>query len=103
MARKTFTRRALVPSLAALPLVATLFPPLQAVAQVTRAILFKGSSRGAVPGRENWVFGWVAETPEGWTGMGSDWSIAIAEQDLPGSAAFAGVVVVPKGTPSTVN
>ena len=35
--------------------------------------------------------------------MGSDWTIAVAEQDLPGSASFAPRVVVPKGTPNTIN
>lgn len=48
------------------------------------------------------VFGWAAETPEGWIGRVMTAHVAVATRDLPGFAEGA-TAVVRRGTANTVN
>lgn len=94
------TRRALVRSLAAVPVVAGLLSPGLAMAQATRMVVFRGFKPNAGTRGDDWVMGWAIKTPDGWTGMESDWTTGIIPRDFTGS--FGGRTwTTPAGTPNT--
>lgn len=98
MRGKGIGRRQLLRSLAALPLSAAFFGPREAKAETRKIVVFTGIEppRGGI---YNHVFGWAAETPEGWIGRVFFAHIAVAERDLPGfaegaTARCAGLVLI---------
>ena len=96
-------RRRLLQSLAALPAAALLLGPQPAAAAAARRIItFNGSTFVAGGKVELRVFGWAAETADGWTGIAVDAGIADAMRDMVGTAAGT-VAVVPKGMSGTIN
>ncbi|MFQ5932470.1 MAG: hypothetical protein ACE5MM_08690 [Nitrospiraceae bacterium] len=96
------TRRDLLKSLATLPVAALLLPSGSAAAQARKIVVFKGVQANRRPGMDAHVFGWAAETPQGWTGWVVDGAVSTAMRDFPG-AATGTMRVVPKGTPNTIN
>jgi hypothetical protein len=96
------TRRALVRFLGVLPAAALLFRPGAAAGQTRNLVLFHGVRANFAPGIDVHVFGWAAQTPQGWTGHISDGAVAAAMRDLPGTAAGV-TMVVPKGMANTIN
>lgn len=95
-------RRTLLQLLAALPAVALATRPSLAATQASRVVVFNGVKEAAAPGIDVHVFGWAAETPQGWIGRTVDAGVGEAIADFPGTAA--GVTkTVPKGTPNTIN
>ncbi len=97
MDRNEAARRGFLRTLAALPVTAALLRPDVAAAQASRMIVFRGVQANApAEGPATHVFGWAAETSQGWSGLVTDWNVATARQDFPGFAAGA-MMVVPQG------
>lgn len=104
MINETTNRRRVLQSFAALPAAAALLlgPGAAAAATARRFIAFDGSQFVAGGKVEMRVFGWAAETADGWTGFAVDAGIADAMRDMVGTATGA-TAVVPKGTSGTIN
>jgi len=97
------TRRDLLRSLAILPVTALLLQPGIAAGQApSRIVVFNGVQVNYLPGVDVHVFGWAAETSQGWIGRVLDGAVAIAMRDFPGFAAGT-MMVVPKGMANTIN
>ena len=95
-------RRTLLQSLAGLPAAALLIRPAAAATQAKQMLVFNGVLVDAAPGIDVHVFGWAAETPEGWVGRVVDAGVAEAVADFPGAAAGT-TQTVPKGTADVIN
>jgi len=104
MKNREALRRDLLRSFAALPVMALLSRPAVGAAQASRVVVFQGVQPNIhhMPGADFHLFGWAAETPQGWVGRVVDATVAPAMGDFPGFAAET-VMVVPKGTPNTIN
>lgn len=102
MNRTQAMRRTLLQSLAALPAAALTVRPAFAATEASRVVVFNGVAEAAAPGVDVHVFGWAAETPQGWIGRTIDAGVGEAATDLPGAAAGM-TAAVPKGTPNTIN
>ncbi len=96
------TRREMLLAAAALPAGAALLSPSAAVAGVHRLIVFNGGITFEGPGIDVVVFGWAAQTAEGWTGRVVDAGVSTAKRDFVGTAAGT-TQVVPKGMANTIN
>ncbi len=97
------TRRGLLRFFAALPVTAWLLRPDVAAAQASRMVVFNGVQANApAEGPAAHVWGWAAETPQGWIGRVVDAQVATARRDYPGFAAGV-TMVTPKGTSNTIN
>lgn len=94
-------RRQLLRALAVLPVSAFLLRPGGASAQAGRIVVFTGVEPPRGPIYDH-VFGWAAETPEGWVGRVMTAHVGVATRDLPGFAEGT-TRVVPRGTANTVN
>lgn len=101
MARNEATRRDVLRSLAALPVTALLLRPGVATAQASKIIVFNGV-QPRPEGVSGLVFGWAAETPQGWIGRVVDAASATATRDFPGFAAGV-TMIVPTGMANTIN
>ncbi len=96
------TRRNILLALAALPAGAMLLRPNAAAAQATKLIVFNGVTTIEGPGIDVVVFGWAAQTADGWTGYTVDAPVSEAKRDFAGTAA--GITrIVPKGMANTIN
>lgn len=99
--RKTAKRRDVLRSLAALPVAGLLWRPGRAGARASRIIVLTGVEVPAGKIHAH-IFGWAAETPQGWVGRVMTAHVATATRDLPGFAAGS-TRVVPRGTANIVN
>ena len=96
------SRRTLLASLAALPLTVALGRQNVAMAAPNKMVVFSGVAVNFAEGIDIHVFGWAAETAEGWVGRVVDSALGVAMHDLAGNAA--GVTkIVPKGMANTIN
>ncbi len=104
MKNREALRRDLLRSFVALPVMALLSRPGLAAAQTSKVVVFQGVQKNIhhMRGADFHLFGWAAETPQGWIGRVVDATVAAAMSDFPGFAAET-VMVVPKGTPNTIN
>lgn len=102
MSDHPINRRLLLQSLAALPAAALLTQSDLAQAATGKMIVFNGTTLIADGKIEVRVFGWAAETPNGWTGIVVDAGIANAMRDMVGFATGV-TAVVPKGMSGTIN
>jgi hypothetical protein len=96
------TRREILLAAAALPAGAALLSPGAAVAGAHKLIVFNGVYSIAGPGIDVLVFGWAAQTADGWTGSVVDAPASEAKRDFVGTATGT-TRVVPKGMANTIN
>lgn len=96
------TRREMLLAAAALPVGAALLSPDAAVAGVHRLIVFNGVQTFEGTGIYLVVFGWAAQTADGWTGRVVDGGVSEAKRDFAGTAAGT-TRIVPKGMANTIN
>ena len=96
------TRRSMLLALAALPAGAMLLRPNAAAAQANKFIVFNGMTTFEGPGIDVLVFGWAAQTAEGWIGYTVDGGASVAKRDFVGTAAGT-TRIVPKGMANTIN
>ncbi len=96
------TRRNMLRALALLPAGGLLLRPSGSAAAANKIIVFDIATRFEGPGIDLRVFGWAAQTPDGWTGQTVDAGISIATRDFAGTAAGT-TRIVPKGMSNTIN
>ena len=96
------TRRNMLVALAALPAGAMLLRPNAAAAAASKFIVFNGVKTFEGPGIDVRVFGWAAQTAEGWTGFTVDAPVSVAKRDFAGTAAGT-TQITPKGMANTIN
>ena len=102
MSKDATNRRLFLQSLAVLPAAALGLRPGTALPATGKMIAFNGGVLIAGGMIEVRVFGWAAETEDGWTGHVVDAAIANAMKDMVGTATGM-TAVVPKGMPGTIN
>ncbi len=102
MSKDATNRRLFLQSLAVLPAAALVLRPGTALPATGKMIAFDGSVLVAGGRIEIRVFGWAAETEDGWTGYVVDAGIANAMRDMVGTATGM-TAVVPKGMSGTIN
>lgn len=96
------TRRNALLALAAIPAGAMLLGPAMAAPKASRLVVFNGKTTFAGPGIDVVVFGWAAQTADGWIGQVVDAASSVAKRDFAGTAT--GITrIVPKGMANTIN
>ncbi len=75
------TRRNALLALAAIPAGAMLLGPAMAAQKASQLVVFNGKTTFAGPGIDVVVFGWAAQTADGWIGQTVDAATSVAKRE----------------------